>query len=60
VNLDNEYTREIELENENKILKEKYVQDMNIIRLEMKQEMKKQIAQLMTILKPEIVKEGLS
>jgi hypothetical protein len=50
----------MELENENKILKEKYVQDMNIIRLEMKQEMKKQIAQLMTILKPEIVKEGLS
>ena len=60
VNLDNEFTREMELENENKILKEKYVQDMNVIRQEMKQEMKKQIAQLMTILKPEIVKEGLS
>ena len=41
VNLDNEFTREMELENENKILKEKYVQDMNIIRQDMKQEMKK-------------------
>ena len=64
VNLDNEFTREMELENENKILKEKYVQDMNIIRQgmkqEMKQEMKKELAQLMIILKPEIVKEGLS
>jgi hypothetical protein len=39
---------------------EKYEKEMKAIREEMREEMKKQITQLMTILKPEIVKEGLS
>src|SRR5215204_3725212 len=60
VNLDNEFTREMELENENKILKEKYERDMKTIHEKMRDEMKKQITELMTILKPEILKEGLS
>jgi hypothetical protein len=38
VNLDNEYTREMELENENKILKEKYEHDMKSMREEMNQQ----------------------
>ena len=38
VNLDNEFTREIELENENKILKEKYEHDMKSMREEMNQQ----------------------
>jgi integrase/recombinase XerD len=41
-------------------MSEKYEQDMKSIREEMREEMKKQITQLMTMLKPEIVKEGLS
>jgi site-specific recombinase XerD len=40
VNLDNEYTREMELENENKILKEKYEHDMKSMREEMNQQFK--------------------
>ena len=39
---------------------EKYKQEIEAVRDEMRDEMKKQITQLMTILKPEIVKEGLS
>ena len=43
-----------------RLLREKYEQDMKSIREEMKEEMRKQITQLMVLLKPEIVKEGLS
>ena len=46
VNLNNEYTRETELENENKVLKEKYEQDMKIMREEMNQ----QFAQIMSMI----------
>jgi integrase/recombinase XerD len=46
VNLNNEYTRETELENENRQLKEKYEQDMKIMREEMNQ----QFAQIMSMI----------
>ena len=39
VNLDNEYTREMELEQENKILKEKYQKDMKNLHEEMNQKL---------------------
>jgi hypothetical protein len=39
VNLDNEYTREMELEQENKILKEKYEKDMKNLHEEMNQKL---------------------
>jgi integrase/recombinase XerD len=45
VNLDNEFTREMELENENKILKEKYENDMKLI-----QEMKQQFSKIMSMI----------
>jgi hypothetical protein len=60
VNLNNEYTREMELEQENKILKEKYERDVKTMRVEIKEEMKRQIAQLVTRIKPEIIREGVS
>ena len=41
-------------------LKYKYEQDMKSMREEIKEEMKKQLAQLMTVVKPEIVREALS
>jgi integrase/recombinase XerD len=50
-------------EDENRKLQEiqqKYEQDMKSIRQEMTNEVKKQIAQLVTNLKPNIIKEGLS
>jgi integrase/recombinase XerD len=46
VNLNNEYTRETELENENRQLKEKYEQDMKVMREEMNQ----QFAQIMSMI----------
>ena len=46
VNLNNEYTRETELENENRLLKEKYEQDMKIMR----EEMNRQFAQIMSMI----------
>jgi integrase/recombinase XerD len=46
VNLNNEYTREMELEKENEILKEKYEQDMRTMREEMNQ----QLAQIMSMI----------
>ena len=46
VNLNNEYTRETELENENRQLKEKYEQDMKI----MHEEMNQQFAQIMSMI----------
>jgi len=39
INLDNEYTREMELEKENRFLKEKYEQDMKLMREEMNQQL---------------------
>jgi hypothetical protein len=45
-NLNNEYTRETELENENRQLKEKYEQDMKI----MHEEMNQQFAQIMSMI----------
>ena len=48
-----------EKESEVQILKDKYQQDMKAMREEIKEEMKKQIAQLVIKLKPEIVREGL-
>jgi predicted amidophosphoribosyltransferase len=60
VNLNNEYTREMDLEQENKILKEKYERDVKTMRAEIKEEMKRQIAQLVTRIKPEIIREGVS
>jgi hypothetical protein len=47
-------------ESEVQILKEKYEQDMKSMREEIKEEMREQLSQLMSRLKPEIVKEGLS
>ena len=41
INLDNEYTREMELEQENRSLKEKYEQDMKLMREEMYQQFAK-------------------
>lgn len=41
VNLNNEYTRETELENENKMFEEKYEHDMNSMREEMNQQFAK-------------------
>jgi integrase/recombinase XerD len=49
-----------EKESEVQILKEKYEQDMKSMREEIKYEMRQQISQLITRLKPEIVKQGLS
>ena len=49
-----------EKESEIQILKEKYEQDMKSMREEIKYEMRQQISQLITRLKPEIVKQGLS
>ncbi|CAN5121288.1 tyrosine-type recombinase/integrase [soil metagenome] len=46
-------------ESEVQMLKDKYKQDMKSMREEIKEDMKKQISQLVTKLKPEIVKEGL-
>ncbi len=46
VNLDNEYTREMELEQENKILKEKYEKDMKAMR----EEMNRQFSQIMSMI----------
>jgi hypothetical protein len=46
VNLNNEYTREMELEQENKILKEKYEYDMKLMREEMNQ----QFTQIMSMI----------
>ena len=46
VNLDNEYTREMQLENENKILKEKYEHDMK----SMREEMNEQFSQIMSMI----------
>jgi integrase/recombinase XerD len=46
VNLDHEYTREMELQNENKILKEKYEKDMKAMREEMNQ----QFSQIMSMI----------
>jgi hypothetical protein len=42
------------------LLKEKYERDIKIMREEIKLEMKEQIAQLMTRLKPDLLKAGLS
>jgi hypothetical protein len=41
INLNNEYTREMELEEENRFLKEKYEQDMKLMREEMNQQFTK-------------------
>ena len=49
-----------EKKSEVQILKEKYEQDMKSMREEIKYEMRQQISQLITRLKPEIVKQGLS
>jgi integrase/recombinase XerD len=46
VNLDNEYTREMELENENKILKEKYEKVMNTMREEMENRFQQILAKI--------------
>jgi hypothetical protein len=46
VNLNNEYTRETELENENRQLKEKYEQDIKAMREEMNQ----QFSQIMSMI----------
>jgi predicted glycoside hydrolase/deacetylase ChbG (UPF0249 family) len=46
VNLSNEYTRETELEKENKYLKEKYSQDIKDIREQMNQ----QLSQIMSMI----------
>ena len=46
INLDNEYTREMELEKENRFLKEKYEQDMKLMREEMNQ----QLSQIMSMI----------
>jgi predicted amidophosphoribosyltransferase len=59
VNINDEYTREMELENENRELREKLDQGIKTIREEMKLEMRNEIAQLMARLKPEIIREGL-
>jgi predicted amidophosphoribosyltransferase len=48
-----------EKDSEVKVLQEKYEQDMEVMRKEMKEEMKNQIGQLITKLKPDIIKEGL-
>ena len=60
VNLDNEYTREMELENENKILKEKYENDMKSMRAEMNQQFTQIISMIqqnpkLSQVKPEIL-----
>jgi hypothetical protein len=60
VNLDNEYTREMELENENKILKEKYEHDMKIMREEMNQQFSQIISMIqqnpkLAQVKPEVL-----
>jgi hypothetical protein len=47
-------------ESEVRELKEKYEQDMKTMREEIKLEMKEQITQVITRLKPEIVRDGLS
>jgi F0F1-type ATP synthase membrane subunit b/b' len=49
-----------EKESEVQILKQKYEQDMKSMREEIKYEMRQQMSQLITRLKPEIVKQGLS
>jgi hypothetical protein len=46
LNLNNEYTRETELENENRQLKEKYEQDMK----SMREEMNQQFSQIMSMI----------
>ena len=46
VNLSNEYTREMELENENKILKEKYEKDMKGMREEMENKFQQILAKI--------------
>jgi hypothetical protein len=46
-------------ESEVQMLKDKYERDIKSMREEIKEDMRKQIAQLVTKLKPEIVKEGL-
>jgi integrase/recombinase XerD len=48
-----------EKESEVQVLKEKYEQDMEVMRKEMKEEMKNQIGQLITKLKPDIIRQGL-
>src|SRR5918999_5583991 len=48
-----------EKESEVQVLKEKFECDIKIMRQELKEEMKIQIAQIVARLKPEIVKEGL-
>jgi integrase/recombinase XerD len=60
ISLNNEYTREMELENENRELREKLDQGMKSMREEMKREMKKELAEMIIRLKPEIVREGLA
>ena len=58
------YSESLESQKEKKsevqILKEKYEQDMKSMREEIKYEMRQQISHLITRLKPEIVKQGLS
>jgi adenine-specific DNA methylase len=49
-----------EKESEVQLLKEKFECDIKIMRQDLKEEMKIQIAQILARLKPEIVKEGLS
>jgi integrase len=48
-----------EKESEKQKLREKYEQDIKVMREEIRETMKNKIAQLMTRIKPEIVKEGL-
>jgi integrase/recombinase XerD len=60
VNLNNEYTREMELESENRELREKLDQGMKTMRKEMKLEMKKQLAEMIIRLKPDVIREGLA
>jgi predicted amidophosphoribosyltransferase len=47
-------------ESEVKELKDKYEQDMKAMRQEIREEMRVQQAQLVTQLKPEVIREGLS
>jgi hypothetical protein len=49
-----------EKESEVQILKEKYEQDMKLMQEQIRDEMREQISQLITRLKPEIVRQGMS
>jgi F0F1-type ATP synthase membrane subunit b/b' len=49
-----------EKESEVQILREKYQQDMKSMQEQIRNEMREQISQLLTRLKPEIIRQGMS